>query len=59
MKEVKTRIKVIRCTSQFVEEEVQMFIDSLNQNPAQIISIDIHGIPTNNHLIAVTILYQA
>ena len=58
IKQIKTKIRVIRCMSQCIEQEIQDFMDSLNQNPVQIIDIKIHGEPLNNHLVVITILWQ-
>jgi hypothetical protein len=56
-REIKTRVKHIRCYSQFVEKEIQDFLDSLT-NPAQLIYTTHTGEGTNNSLMSILIFYQ-
>ena len=56
--EVKTRVKHIRCLFQDTEKEIQNILDSLKQNPVQIIAIDHKGNFLDNGIVSVLILYQ-
>jgi len=55
---IKTRVKILRCIFQDSEMKIQQFLDTLNQNPVQILDIKLYGDFLENHVIAITILYQ-